>query len=195
MKTPLLIAAAAGALIAAPAAFAQTAPGTITGTVGITGSVAPRCIVIDGSSTTFSDTIILGELTQTNGTLRTDLQGAVPVSAAVKQFQVVCNSSDATVTLDADQFSAGLGTPPAGYSGTINYTAELDALLSPSGSKVVTHTTPNTATSDTLGGALLNTAGNLTVKAFNFTTVGGNSLLLQAGAYTGAIHVTIAPSS
>ena len=67
-KIVLTALAATTAFIAMPAA-AQT----VTGTVTLTGSVAPKCSVNPGAASTFSASVNFGELSQANGTLRAGL--------------------------------------------------------------------------------------------------------------------------
>jgi hypothetical protein len=190
MKRALFIAVAAAGLV-----FAAPALADATGTVGVTGSVAAKCQVIGVDGNNFTGTISLGELAQTDGTLRTDLQGSTPVTGATKTFRVNCTSSDAQITLSADELDAGMGAPGGGRSSTLDYTAEFDGALSPSGTKQITYnTTSASPTVDTLGGPLANAANNITISAYSFITVGGlGDILRSSNNYVGAIHVTITP--
>lgn len=195
MKRTLLIATAIAGLALSAPAFAQS----VNGTVGVTGTVAARCAVTSGGSgSTFGGTIALGELTQTSGILRTDLQGATPVNGATLDFTVNCNGNDADVTLTATSMDAGLGVPANGFSSTLDYTAELDMAVAGGPTKVFTYATAsNTETGGTtLGGALAAQANNVVVSAYSFATKGGNTDMLRASNnYAGQINVTITPTT
>ena len=192
MKRVLLVATAIAGLAFAAPSLAQS----VTGTVGVNGSVADRCTVNGSDSgSSFTGTISLGELTKTNGTLRNDLQGNTAVSGATVKVTITCTGSNPTVSLSATELSAGLGTPPAGFSGTIDYTSELDLDKAAGGTGVFTYATPTASpTTGSLGGSLANSSNNVRVSAYSFTTVGGNTDTLQAGTYNGQINVSIGPS-
>lgn len=193
--------AAASALVLLTAAPALAQVQNVTGTVTVTGSVGTKCVVVTGGTpggTSFSDTIPLGALDDsTTGLLKAGLQNSTAGSpAGTSTFQISCNGSDATVTLSANQLATGSGTPPTGYARQINYSTDLVAALTPSGTKTFTYTTaltPPTATSGTLGGRLANAAGNIVVKVYDLNSEGGNTNLLEAGSYTSTISITIAP--
>ena len=195
MKRTLLIATAVAGLAFSAPAFAQS----VTGTVGLTGSVAARCTVITGGTgSTFGGTIALGELSQSNGTLRSDLEGGTAVSGATLDFTVNCNGDNANVALSATEMDAGLGAPANSFSSTLDYTAELDMAVAGGPIKVFTYNTATTTETGgtTLGGALANQANNVIVSAYSFGTKGGNSDLLRASPnYTGQINITITPTS
>lgn len=197
----LLVLAAASALALTAAAGSASAQ-AVTGSVGITGTVTAKCFVgtpANPGGSSFSDTMALGELDQTNGTIRTDLASSTAVAAAIKTFTVTCSGSDATISLSADQFdnTTSTGTPSSGSANKIDYTAKFVAALAAGGTKTVTYSTAGNpaASSDTLGGALANTSNDITISAYSFTPVGGTGELLVAGNYAGTIHVTITPST
>lgn len=181
-------------------AFAGAASAqSVSGTVNVTGNVAATCYVGtpgNNAGASFSDTIALSTLNQSDGTLKTTLEGSAPVTGATKTFTVTCSGSDATVSLSATRFSTGSGTTPAGYSRNIDYTTELDAALVSGGPKVLTYTTAAalpTATSDTLGARLANTSGDITIKVYSFAAENGASSVLEAGNYASTISVSITP--
>ncbi|HEY3811685.1 MAG TPA: hypothetical protein VGL66_00545 [Caulobacteraceae bacterium] len=194
MKRVLLVATAIAGLAFAAPSLAQT----VSGSVGITGSVADRCVVnSSGGGETFSDTIPLGELTKSNGTLRGDLQGSSAISGATVKFSVTCTGSSPQVTLSATQLTAGLATPPSGFSDTIDYTAELDLDKAAGGTVPYTYNTATAAGPSTapLGGQLSTANNNVRVSAYSFATVGGQSNVLSASpSYAATISVSIAPT-
>ncbi len=191
-------AAALGFAAVAGSANAQA----VTGTVGITGTVTAKCFVGTPDSpggSSFSDTIALGEIDQSNGTIRSDLASSTAVAAAIKNFTVTCTGSDASVSLSADQFdnTTNTGTPSSGSANHIDYTAKFVAQLAGGGSKTLTYATAGSpaATTGTLGAPLANSANDITISAYSFTPVGGTGELLVAGNYAGTIHVTITPTT
>jgi hypothetical protein len=194
----LVALATSGALaLAALAGSASAQVQAVNGTVGITGVVTAKCFVGavgTGGGTTFSDTMALGEIDQSNGTILGTLASSTAVAAAIKTFTVTCTGSDATVDLSADQFNntTNTGTPASGQANKINYTAELDATLSAGGPFTLT-ATPGSPNSGNLGAPLSTTSNNITVKAYSFIPVGGTGMQLVAGNYSGTIHVTITP--
>lgn len=194
----LTAAAALGLSAFAGSASAQA----VTGSVNVTGSVTASCYVGSvGSPTgsTFSGTIPLGELDDTTtGELKSGLSGSTSgTPAGSASFNVVCNGGNANVTLSATQLSTGSGTAPTGYSRNINYSTDLVAALTPSGSKTLTYSTVGlpAATADTLGGRLANTANDITVKVYNLAAENGASSILEAGSYSSTISVSITPTT
>lgn len=193
MKLSALIAASALTLgLAAPALA-----GTPTGTINITATMPTKCTVVTGGTgSSFSGTIALGTLNAGDGTLLTNLEGTATPAGQTANFQVLCNGSDATVSLSATRFSNG-GSAPTGYSANIDYTAELDAALAVGGPATYTYTTAAslpTATSHNLGARLANTgSNNITVKVYSFAAENGATSVLAAGSYSSTISVSIAP--
>jgi hypothetical protein len=195
MKKVLLIATALAGLTLAAPSFAQS----VSGTVGLSGSVAPRCVVNgSGGGSTFSGAISFGELTKTNGTLRGDMQNSSPVSGAVVKASVTCTTANALVGVSATEL-ATTGTAPSGFSSALDYTAELDVDKAGGGTGQFTYTTTtsNQSTSPTttaLGDAVSNSNNNVRVSVYSFNSVGSNSNTLLAGTYSGVVYVTIAPN-
>ena len=193
MKRLLISAAAVAALGFAAPAFAQTA----TGTINVTGTVTTQCsVVVGGSGNSFAGTISLGTLNAADGTLSALLSGSTSGAAAGSQaFQISCNGSDASVSLNASELSTGTGTAPTGYSRNINYTAEFDGSLAAGGIKAVTYNTTGLPgpTTSTLGGRLANAPGNVVVKVYGLSAENGATSLLEAGSYASTINVSITP--
>ena len=101
MKTVLSMLAMGTAMIATSAMAQDT-----TGTVNITGSVAPKCLVVPGAGSTFDRTVALGELAGTDGKLRPNLEA--DFNAAAVTARVVCTTTP----------SASAQTALSGSSGT-----------------------------------------------------------------------------
>ena len=185
-KIVLTALAATTAFIALPAA-AQT----VTGTVTLTGSVAPKCSVQPGAGSTFSRSVNFNELSQANGTLRTGL--SADFAAAVADVQIVCNTNTPTVTVTSLPLATGAAAA-AGYDNSIDYTAHVLVSKAGGGTTLVDDdSNPLTGTGPTaVGGALLN-GTNVNITADNFRTNAASDLLV-AGSYSGTITIVIAPS-
>ncbi len=191
MKKIALVAIAASALSATPA-FAD-----VTGTINLTGSVAPKCFVQPSSGSTFGTTVGFGELAKSDGTLRTDLASAFStIGAAGLSARVVCTSGAPTITVSTTPLADTTVTAPTGYANTINYQANV---------AVTTTVDTQTYSSDSLNspsvgataldGRLANTgSNNITVSASNFRTPNATDLLVASNTYAGKITVVIAPN-
>jgi hypothetical protein len=183
-KIVLAALAATTALIATPAAAQQS----VTGTVTLTGSVAPKCFVLPGAGTTFSDSVAFGELAANDGTLRTGLEA--DFDTQVEDVQVLCTSANPEVTVTATPLASA--TPAAvGYDNSIDYTAHAQFTLVGGGTTTVSDPTdPGTGTGPTpLGGRLTGTGLNVHLTATAFAATG----ILVSGSYAGSITVLIAP--
>lgn len=204
MKRILPFALSAGMLIAASVS-ASAATG-VTGTVNVTGTVSSKCSVLPGGGSTFTGNIDLGTLDNPNGsgTIDPTLAASTDTSpAGTKSFTVVCNTGAPAVGLSATSMSAGGSTPSAGYTNTVDYTAELDLDLSGVTSPAVfTYPTPSGPVTGTtpLSAPLASATNNVTVKVYHVNTDGGNDTsILVPGTYGtpggggGVITVTITP--
>jgi hypothetical protein len=184
----------ASILVALPVA-ASAAPGDVTGQVDVAGHVTGACAVItgNGTSSTFTGAIDLGELANPNGKLNTTLTGG-PVT-----FTVVCNTTKPSISLSATSL-VGVTTPPdATYTNVVGYTAHL-GVVETSGSESFSAVSANgvpTATTSTLANPLSGSANNINVSVDTLTSNGGT---LTSGAYGtpggsgGIIAVTISPT-
>ena len=187
------------ALIASMVALAQPALAqSTTGTVNLTGSVAPRCgVAASGSGSIFGQAVALGELAAADGTLRTGLDSAF--ASAVAAVSVVCNTVAPTISVSATPLSAqtSTGAPPAGYANTIAYTATVS--LGTTGSAPVLLSAvsgTNASHSLTSGeGRVATGAGNLVLTATAFHTASPADILIADASYKGSIAVTIAPGA
>ncbi|MBS0409916.1 MAG: hypothetical protein JSR86_08380 [Proteobacteria bacterium] len=191
---------AALAVGASALAFAapSLAAGTVTGTVNVTGNVAAKCMVVPGADSTFSDTLAFGELsTSADGTL------SPATSTQTVSFEVLCNSTNPSVTvsatpLKAQNNSAGGAT---GYSDTVDYLAEVTVQKATSGTAVFSYkTVDGTAalgepSTGAVGDRLKAASGNLSVKASALATRGGaGNVLIADTSYKGVITITVSPS-
>lgn len=181
------LAAAALAFIATPALAQST---DVTGTIDMDGSVAARCVVLPDGGSTFSATVHFGELTQTNGTLRTGLS----TEFGTKSFHIACNSAAPYITIEADPLATST-TAPAGYDNSIDYTAHVTFSTTPATNTFDHSSAAASATTSTLNGPLVNNGSdNLSVTADTFHTDNTTDLLVASSSYSGQIRISIAPS-
>ncbi|MFT7359055.1 MAG: hypothetical protein ACI9V0_002921 [Parasphingorhabdus sp.] len=190
---------------AAYAAFAMAAlmatPATaqnVSGSVAVHGTVAPRCGSTFAGSTSFSGTINLGELSQSNGTISPTLAGSTTNSpAGVADFLVGCSTNSFNVTISATRFinPAFPSTPPG--SSIIDYTAEAKIALSEGGFALVNYTTAAVlpaATVQTINDFVSTAPGNFQVRVFAFHPDNGDAAVLLSGAYDAVITILVAPA-
>ncbi len=188
----LSVAAASLFAIASPAA-AQTT----TGTVNITGTVAPKCLVVPGAGNTFGTTVALGELAAADGTLATDLSTRFSsIGAAGLEARVVCTSAAPTIAVDATQITSATAAT-TGYANRIDYTAHVFVdTTSTSDVEFTNSSTGAPLAATAIGGRLANNGGNnITITATNFATPAATDLLVAATDYSGQISILIAPGA
>lgn len=188
----LSLAAASAIALASPAA-AQTT----TGTVNITGTVAPKCLVVPGAGSTFGTTVALGELAQADGTLRTNLASDFSsIGGTGLEARVVCTSAAPTIAVDATQITSATAAV-TGYANRIDYTAHVFVDTTSTNDVEFTNSSLNAPLPATLiGGRLANNGGNnITITATNFATPAATDLLVAATDYSGQIVVVIAPGA
>lgn len=184
MKKIALIAMAAAAVSAAPA-MAQT----VTGTITLTGVVGPKCYVIPGSVSTFSDAVDFLQLDAANGTLRPGLA----TDFGTRTFTVKCTSANPGLSITATPLATG-GSAAAGYDNSIDYDATLTVDLAGGGTAAVTDASGTAgATTGSAGAPLANSMGNVRVTSANYATNTATDLLV-AGTYNGVITVVISPN-
>ncbi|HEY5712494.1 MAG TPA: hypothetical protein VIT38_11420 [Allosphingosinicella sp.] len=196
MKKFVLTAVAAGSAFIATSAPAQTVSGDVT----ITGSVAPKCLVVTGGTpngTNFAGTIPLGELAQASGILRTGLTADFNTGGGLLNFQVVCTSARPTVTVDANPIVAATAAASAGYANTIHYNAAVTFDESPGPAETVQNDSliNAAATSLQLANRLATGATNIHIAGSNFRTPNATDVLVADPVYTGHLLITIAPTS
>jgi hypothetical protein len=189
MKKIALIALAASAAIATPAA-AQT----VTGTINITGSVAPKCFVIaPAAGSTFGGTVAMGELAQSNGTLLPSATLSTTFGAAgagVLTAQVVCTSANPEVSVTSEPLANAAAADP-GYDNSIDYTADVTFTRVGGTTLVSDPSAVAAATTATLASRLTGTGTNVSVASSGWTASG----ILVSGSYTGKITIVIAPGA
>ena len=192
-----------GALAIAIATIAAPASAQIvSGTINVSGTVAPKCQVVSPgpASQSFLSTVDLGDISRANGTLEDDgvlttRFNAGGIQTANLQFQIVCTTAAPFVTVDADPILNGAGTAPTGYSARVDYTSQVTLDLVNGGSQAVSNlSSAGAPSSQALNARLVTGQNNLTVTATGFTA-GNASDVLVAGAYSGVINITIAPST
>ena len=186
MKKIAFLAIAASAAIASPAMAQQNATGTIT----LTGNVGAKCYVgSDSTATTFTASHNFGELAAADGTLRTGLATEIDGDATM-DFTVKCNTGNPTVTISRTAMTTA-ASPAAGYTNTISYNGIV--LIDKAAGPAVTFDTDAVSAplaTGQLGGAIAATGPNVHVTANTFAATG----ILVAGAYSGQISITIAPT-
>lgn len=191
MKKIALIAMTAAAAIATPA-MAQA----VTGTIDITGTVAKKCFVQNGSSTSsaFGGLVELGELAKADGTLKdsTTLSATfADEGGTVLDARVLCTSANPKVEVKAEPL---VNSAPAatGYDNSVDYNADVKFYLVSGGPTTVSDaSTDLTASEATLGSRLKGTGTNVEVRTSNWSANG----TLVAGDYTGKITVVISPGA
>ena len=186
MKKIAFLAAAACAALASPAMAQQN----VTGTITLTGNVGAKCFVgSNNTATSFTASHDFLELAQADGTLRSGLATELDGDATM-DFTVKCNTGNPTVTISRTSMTTA-NSPATGYTNTISYNGivVVDKVTGPA---VTFDTDAGTAPLATgqLGGAIAATGPNVHVTANTFAATG----ILVAGAYSGQISITIAPT-
>lgn len=186
MKKIALIALAASAAIATPAA-AQT----VTGTINITGSVAAKCFVLPGAGSTFGTTVAMGELADTDGTLKPSSTLAATfgtAGGAGLSAQVLCTSANPEVSVLSEPLANVVAADP-GYDNSVDYTADVTFTRVGGTTLVSDPSAVAAATTATLASRLTGTGTNVSVATSGWTAAG----VLVAGSYTGKITILVAP--
>lgn len=191
MRKMVLIAAALAACSFAMPAAAQS----VTGTVVINGNVPGKCQVVSGAgvSQTFGTTVDLGDLSDTDGTLKS---GLVVNSAnfADLEARVVCTTAFADVTLTATPLAiANAPASEPGYANSISYTAYADLTTTTGSSTLSLSTNVGSPTGTTIGRLANNGGNNIVIYADTFETA--PDAILEQGAYSGQITLLIAPAA
>lgn len=198
MKSRIALTGIAFALAAmATPSWAQSVSGTVT----IDGSVGDKCLVTNAgfvADPDFGGVIHLNALDDgTTGKLRNI--GTVSSSSDTSlNFRVVCTTATPGVSVSTTPLITGTGSAPSGYAATVHYdsTVAFDIAGAGSPDTVLTYTdgvTGPAANSASLTGRLATGATNIHVSATNFHTPGLTDVLV-AGAYSGAISITVSPN-
>ncbi len=171
---------------------------TVSGTVNVTGFVQAQCGTIVGA-TTFSGTIELGQLAESNGTLLTGLeQSNVSSPAGSTSFELGCSTVNSTVTLSATELATSTPPPSGAFSNTVDYTAEVEIAMAAGGYTRITYTTAPVApapTVQTVRGQFAVIAGNFEVNVYGLSATNGPSSILVAGDYTSVITIEVATAA
>lgn len=195
-KILLTALAAASALAIATPAAAQS----VSGVVDITGNVADKCIVTDDGTPTsgsFGGSVDLGQLDDTDGTLKDSSVLAAAFSAAGAAnltYRIVCTTPNTQLTVNANELTTG-ATVTTGYANTVHYNANVQLSLV-GGNQTLSNDTllvPAGAT-QTFTARLATGANNVSVTADTFRTPGASDVML-AGTYNGNIQITVAPAN
>lgn len=193
-KIALLALAASTAALATPV-MAQT----VTGTINITGSVANKCSVVNGSDTSNSwgTSIDMGELSGADGTLLSSstLSSTFNTLAGANRIaRVVCSTLNPTIAVNADPLVNSTAAV-TGYVNTVHFQADVLVAKATTASQTYSNDSNAAAGSATaLGDALAATGNNVTITTSNWRTISNSGQQMVAGNYAnGKIVVTIAP--
>jgi hypothetical protein len=163
------------AVIAMAALSAPAFAANVTGEVDVYGHVTPTCAVVTSSSpsTSFTDTINLGELAKADGTLNTAVNGTS------NGVQVMCNSSAPKLTLSATGLVGEAPAPDASYTNHVGYTAHLKVTETGGNVETVSNVADSAATNATMAAPFQNAPDNVVVVVDTLTATG----VLTAGQY------------
>lgn len=191
MRKIVFVFAASMSAVASPA-MAQD----VTGTVNISGSVAPKCLVQPAAGGTFTATVALGELSKADGRLATDLASRFSsAGGSGLEVRVVCTTPAPTISVDATEISSAASSA-TGYANRIDFTANV-AVTTVTGSASFSNSSTASALAATaVGGRFANTSSsNVVITASSFATAATTDLLVAANDYTGKIVVVVAPGA
>nr|WP_137677391.1 hypothetical protein [Parerythrobacter lutipelagi] len=187
--------AGAIAILAFAAAAGPAMAQSVSGTVTINGTVGEKCIVTDAGddpNTDFGGIIDLGQLDDTDGTLRTIADIGATSDLANLGFRIVCTTASPAVSVTAAPLTTA-ATAPTGYANTVHFTADANFSVV-GGTDTFQVVTDGTATN---GGSLSNRLAtgpdNVQVDLSAFHTAATTDVLV-AGSYTGTVQITISPS-
>lgn len=174
-------------LVASAAAMTVPAHAQATGSVVVNGTVAPKCAAVQP----INGTINLGELAKEDGTV--DRAFSKATSGLSTTFTVRCNGSNPQLTVEARPLvNAAAPQPADGYTNRVHYTAQLAARgTKGSTTTVADQSLGNGATSGRLGDRLAAEANNVTLTIAEGATE-NSTAILEAGAYSGTVDITIA---
>jgi hypothetical protein len=172
---------------------------SVSGQVNVHGFVAPRCGITFAGDSTFSGTINLGELAQSNGTMLPGLMASSTSSTAgMAAYFLGCSGATFNVTLSATRLANPGIVALAPASNIIDYTAEMKIALATGGFATVDYTTalPLPAPTTQLVNSFVSPVpGNLEVRVFAFLPDNGSTSVLIAGNYDSVITIVITPGA
>ena len=192
MKKIVLLALAASTVAVATPASAQT----VTGTIDLTGSVAPKCLVLPGAGDTFGTTtsIQLNELAGPDGTLRTGIAADVNSNVAMTA-RVVCTTANPNISV-ATTALATLAPADTNYDNSIDFKASVAVVTTGTNNGPFFNDSANPPLASTpIGSRLANSGNNVTITTSNFRTNALTDLLVADPTYTGKIVVLISPGT
>lgn len=173
-------------LLAASASAASAQSSDTAGPLPVTGNVPALCSV---GTLSGNGTFPLGVLIDTStGLLRGDL------SAPPQVLSSAFCTAQSTITVSATPLQSvnATGTPPGGFSRTVNYTATASGWTATAAS-FTTGAATNPAATQSRTTAF---QGDISVAVGAFSTGGGNALRLVADpAYAGNVTVTLAATN
>lgn len=195
MKKIALIAMTAAAAIATPAMAQTTTPTDVTGTINITGTVAPKCFVLGTAvGSTFGTTVAMGELSKDDGTLKSsaDLSSKFNSEGGTAlDARVLCTSASPQVSVFAEPLVNSVSAP-AGYDNSVDYSADVTFSLVGGTDQLVSDSSVDATDTDaTLTARLNGTGTNVEVRTSNWAADG----VLVSGSYAGKITVVVAPGA
>jgi hypothetical protein len=192
MKKLVLAAMGAASMlaIASPAAAQST-----TGTITLTGTVAPKCLVLPGAGTTWGTTIPLGELADANGNLRASSTIEPQVNGQTgTTARIVCTTGAPTISVDATAITSATAAA-AGYDNSIDFNAKVAVTTTTGTANFANDSSVAALAATPIGGRVANNGGdNVFVTTELFRTNNPTDLLVAANDYTGSIVVVIAPN-
>lgn len=196
----LLCACAASAMALAMTAAPALAQ-TTTGTIVINGTVTAKCATTPGGGSTFGDTVGLNELADANGLLEAALSGSSAAAPAFsRSFSLTCTGANFGVSVEAETLAnTDVALAPTGYTRAAEFTGRVSLdLISPSAGASTLDLDDASAVagantgSSGPGNFLANSAGNVRVSGYGFSTPAG--AIMVAGPYQGRIIITVSPS-
>lgn len=194
MKKILSLALLASAAVATPAMADST------GTIVINGSVADKCAVLVGTNAPdWGTTVNLGELSQSNGTLKPTLTLETAfntVAAGNQNARVVCTTSNPKISVNANPLVAqtNAAVPGSGYADTVHFQADVKVTKATTAAQTYSNDSNTAAGTPTAIGDRLAASGtNIEVTTSNWRTLTSSDLLVADTNYQGSIVVTISP--
>jgi hypothetical protein len=154
--------------------------------------VQAKCSVLPNNlGNTFGTTVAMGELSQSDGTLKTSgtLSGTFgTVGGTGLTAQVVCTSANPDVSVLSEPLVNAVTADP-GYDNSVDYTADVTFTRVGGTTLVSDASAIPAATTATLASRLTGTGTNVSVATSGWTASG----VLVAGSYAGKITIVIAP--
>lgn len=174
-------------LTVAVSAMAAMAAG-VTGSVGVDGTVANRCVF-----TSTNVVLNIGEMINTSGPSGSiGLLDPSKVNSQTAVLSGLCNGTSATMSVRAFPMlnTSFASAAPSGFSKRVDFTATAQVLT---GSGIVSVSNDTVSPAASLPQSLGVFANDINVSFSNVAAV--NNALLIAGSYEGSVVVTLSPST